>query len=232
MNFLSELPDISRLAAALTPNIAAVAQRDQLLLLAERITVVLDAEQQALAVDLAKRLAQLARDTEAARKEITAPLRRLKERIDNIAESFESPATGGYLRLMDLVADYQETEYKRVEAEAAARKHTIAKLEEEEKALGQAAANGDPVLEAYAASHKALTRAILEPEPRVEKPSGLVAREVWKCEVTDLEALRAARPDLVKLVADMGAIQRIIPTPVPVPGLRQWKETTCCVRTA
>ncbi len=67
----------------------------------------------------------------------------------------------------------------------------------------------------------------------VVKPAGVTTREVWKFEVTNIHALYAAFPGLVKMEPCVNSINHIIREGArELPGLRIWSETQSTVRSA
>lgn len=74
-------------------------------------------------------------------------------------------------------------------------------------------------------------RTLATPAPRVVKPKGMAVSEVWRFEVTDLNALLAARRDLVRVEANREAINDALRRGArEIPGLRIWSETQAKVR--
>jgi hypothetical protein len=72
------------------------------------------------------------------------------------------------------------------------------------------------------------TAAVLTPP----KTAGIATRRAIKFEVTDIHALYAARPELVKLEPATVVINAVIrgKLTVSIPGLRVWEESTAIVR--
>jgi hypothetical protein len=66
----------------------------------------------------------------------------------------------------------------------------------------------------------------------VAKPAGIATRTDTKFEVTDIHALYAARPELVKLTEDRTAINSLLKKfpKLSVPGLRTWEESAAIAR--
>jgi len=61
------------------------------------------------------------------------------------------------------------------------------------------------------------------PAPEPVKVAGIQTRTTWEYEVTDIQALFAARPDLVTLEPNPSAIRAALAADKPIPGLRYWQ---------
>ena len=62
------------------------------------------------------------------------------------------------------------------------------------------------------------------------KPEGVAVRSLWKFEVTDINALFKARPDLCVIEPHNANIRAQIPYNQSLPGLRIWQEAKASVR--
>jgi hypothetical protein len=183
-------------------------------------------------------LKSLTRAVEDSRKDVKAPVLEVGRRIDAVAKDYLAEPEAEAKRLSTLVGAYQEAarrkaQREREEAEAAQR----AAIEEMQRKHAEAAAIGDA--EAADAARAEAADIIAESQLAVTaaegpKADGIVTSTKWKHEVTDIDALYQARPELCKIEPNNAAIRAILKgnNGKPIPGLRIWQEAGAIVRGA
>lgn len=187
------------------------------------------------AVDAQRDLAALIKGTEAARVAVKAPVLDLGKKIDAAAKAFLEPIIQHQARLNALVTDYQaeerrkaqEEERKRVE-EARRIQAERDRLEAEQRRKEEEARKAN--LPPPPPTPPPAPVVVVAPPP-APKPAGLVEREVWDFEVLDVDALAAARRDLVTIDARRAEILREIRNGArAIPGLRIFSQLKTEVR--
>jgi len=199
------------------------------------IASVADLDQAAAALTT---VVSLVRSVESSRKEVKAPVLEVGKRIDSVAKEYLAPLEAEKSRLETLVGSYQEAARRKAEKEREeAAKEQAAALEKMQEKQAAALAAGDEeaadAARAEAADAIAASQlAVIEAEgPKIE---GVSTRTAWKFEVTDINALFAARPELC-IVSENGPAIRAILKPnagKPIPGLRIWQAASAIVRGA
>lgn len=197
------------------------------------IASVSDLDLAAQALTLVK---SLSRSVEDSRKVVKAPVLEVSKRIDGIAKDFNGPLEAEGLRLSQLIGVYQEATRRKAEKEKeeAARIQNEAMIEMQRKQRLAVEAGDEEAADAaraeaadkIAESQLAL---IAAQGPRLDN---ITTRGTWKFELTDIEALHAARPDLTNIEPNGAAIRAIIKATngKPIPGLRIWSEASAIVR--
>lgn len=148
-------------------------------------------------------------------------------------------------RIGPLLTRWHENEQKRVEAEeraAQAERDRLAALQAEQErkaqeAAAKAAATGKLADErkaeklslTAAATEEKLETALRAPEAVAVKPAGVAVKKVLRWEVTDINQLVKARPELCNIAPKASAIQAVCVPEMPVPGLRLWWENQAVV---
>ena len=189
---LSLVPTV---ASAVSVPAEHVEARDRLIAQAKLLVAVQNPTAQAKAVELGRKLREIQTSTEAARKEVKAPVLDLGQRIDDAAKTFVGPVDSEIRRLIGLVNAFQaaETEKRRaaeVAAEKARREH--------QAELDRIAAKARADAEAAAKANRPPPPTPPPPPPPVAtqlvlpKPDGIRSAPVWTFEITDLAAFEAA----------------------------------------
>ncbi len=240
----------------------AVEKRDEAIANSQfEVQVVSCPEENETAIERLRDLTTIARNVEKVRKELKAPVTQMARTIDGLAEQFTAPITTEENRLKSLCAGYQrrlDDERRKAEAIAQKERERIAAEQRQKEIEAQkelqrmrAEATNQAMRDAADAQAKANLERIQQlseqkqaeliqlPGPKSEqRPEGVRVARPWKWEVTDLEALYKARPDLVELVPRGRSIQDHIRNATTkgvydanVAGLRVWQEVQIGVRT-
>ena len=224
-------PEIELTPAAFNARSVALAASGQV----KAITCVADLDNAASALNT---VVSLVRSVEASRKDVKAPVLDVGRRIDQVAKEYLEPLEGEKRRLETIVGSYQEAARRKAEKEReeAARAQAAALAEMQEK-QAEALAAGDE--EAADAARAEAADKIAESQLKVIEAEGpkldnITTRTSWKFDVTDIEALFKARPELVLLAPNNPAIRAVVKTSngKPIPGLRIWQEAGAIVRGA
>lgn len=200
--------DIDKKASEFVADIEAESKR-----LNKLITDYVVKQQQLAAEAERARQAELARIEEEKRKAAAAEAARVAE-LARIEEEKRKAAEAAFLA---------ETEdEQRVADEAAVRAR-------EAEALERQRIEAEQQRQAELAKQSARTEAAVIRAP--VKAAGQVVRKVAKFEVTDISALYAARPHLVRIEANTAAINGVLASGTrEIPGLRIWEEVQTQVR--
>lgn len=180
----------------------------------------------------------LTRSIEDSRKDVKAPVLEVGRRIDTVAKEYLAPLDAEAGRLSVIVGSYQEAARRKAEKEreeaAKAQAEAMAELD---RAQSAAVAAGDAVAadaaRAVAADKIAESQlaAIAAEGPRLD---GITTRTAWKFDVSDINALFAARPELCIVTPNNAAIRAVVKASkgAAIPGLRIWQEAGAIVRNA
>lgn len=233
-------------------NVSTHALRDRLLDDARLVRNVTSDFEVELAGQVLVEIRRLTKECEDSRVAIKAPVLDLGRDIDRVAKGFVEGIQTEAVRIGRLVAAYQ-TEQQRIAADAArARQAELDRIEcermaaeekarkEAESAMAKAATPEAAEVaavkaevaqaEAARAAQRSAESVAVAPAPP-PKLAGVSVRQVWKFEVLDINALHAARPELVNLVPDIRQINGFIAAGDRViPGLRIWQEPETRVR--
>lgn len=237
----------------------ALEQRNALIVSADKVQCVTSPEQSELCVGCARDIQTYLVEVEKTRKELTAPLLNAQRALKAAADEHLAPLAEQRDRLNNLAGAWAEAERVRVQAEERARAAEIARLEqirveaerkalEAQKALSNAPGQADDE-EAYREAQEALKQAqiassasqqaITAPLPAPQKASGARTQKKLMYEVTDINALYKARPELCKVEERPSAIQAVCFPPesssvanpdTSVPGLKLWWENRTSTR--
>ena len=197
------------------------------------ITCIGDLDQAASSLSSIK---SLTRAVEESRKEVKAPVLEVGRRIDQVAKEYLEPLEIEAKRLSVLVGSYQEAAHRKSEQdrENAAKIQAAAISEMQEKQTAAIAAGDEAAADAAraeAADKIAVSQlAVIEAEgPRVD---GITTRTTWKFDVTDINELFKARPELCVIAANNAAIRAVLKAAngATIPGLRIWQEASAIVR--
>lgn len=199
-------------------------------------TEVTDINSQAAASQAQSALKNLIKQVEASHAEIKAPVLKIEREIDGVKNTFISELTAEERRLSLLVGAYQEAQMQRKrQAEEDARRkeqERLAQLKREEldrvkqETVGR---TGTLLPDMEAMRQRAVddVSAIQQTAANaaVAAPTGSMTRKNWKFEVTDLNALFRAAPELCTIAPNNAAIRAVIKNNQKIPGLRVWSET-------
>ena len=180
----------------------------------------------------------LTRSIEDSRKEVKSPVLEVGRRIDAVAKDYLGPLDTEASRLSIMVGSYQEAGRRKADKERAEQAAIQAAALDEMQAKQQVAlASGDEAAadaarteaaDIIAASQIAATNA------EGPKADGVVTRTAWKFEVSDIDAIYAARPELCTIAPNNAAIRAVLKgnNGKPIAGLRIWQEAGAIVRNA
>jgi len=215
----------------------ALMERDEIALRAFFITAITDAAQNNAAREAAVEIRRYIKAVEANRTSLTKPLLDAQKTMKALADQHVAPLGQELLRLETLAGDFLVADQRRVAREEAARQEAYQKAEAERKAAEQASLAAAAAIiteeqldvalkkEQVAIAAEASVQQIIQaPTPRLDKASGQSLKKVLRYEVTDIGALAAARPDLVRIEPNCSGIQSTCIPEIPVPGLKLWWE--------
>lgn len=215
----------------------AIVRRDSALVIARRVTSVTDAMEAEEAADALRLLTSLAKETEAARKVVKEPVLELGKRIDDTAKTYIADVATEKARLETALGTYQAAERKKAdEARRLAEQEARKKADEAARAAADAEfattqAEQDRAQQVAAQAETAAIEArVAVANTAATKPAGVAVRQPWKYEVTDINALFKARPDLCVIEPNAAAIRAQIPHNQNIPGLRIWQEAKASIR--
>ena len=204
---------------------------------AARVGEVADAMDAEDAADALRLLAALSKETEAARKIVKEPVLALGKKIDETAKTFIADVEREKARIETALGTHQAAERRKAdEARRAAEIEANRKAAEAARAaiVADHAATQAEADRAQQAAAKAEVEAaearIVAAEISPTKPAGVAVRETWKFEVTDINALFKARPDLCLIEPNNAAIRAQIQHNQSLPGLRIWQEAKASIR--
>lgn len=218
-------------------SIAPGAEAHRALLLAQAALIVeVDEFTLDAASDALKLLQETSRAVEKQRTEIKAPVLKLGKDIDSVAKGFTAPIDAEASRLSRLIGGHMAEQQRIVREAEEARQRAIAEAQaaqlkaEEEARKAAATQDADFPVDPPAPKPPAVIPPIPNPVAPAPKIAGIQTRTVWKYEVTDINLLYAARPDLVTLEPNGRAITAAIAADKPIPGLKYWQETSATSR--
>lgn len=215
----------------------AIQARDAAVDWASMLAVVDSPATRDAAVSAQQDLAAIIKGTEAARVTVKAPVLDLGKKIDAAAKEFLAPVIQHQQRLNALVTDYQAEERRKAQEEERKRIEEARKVQAELDRL--AAEQRRKEEEARKANLPPppppapipAPVVIVPAAPVAPKPAGLVEKEVWDFELLDVDALAAARRDLVTIEARRADILREIRNGArSIPGLRIFSQLKTEVR--
>jgi hypothetical protein len=225
------------LPATFTQGSEVMALQSALLAKSRAITTVTTAAQNADAGAAVRNLRTHIKGVEAVRVQLTRPLLDGQRLIKALADEHCKPLEDEVRRVEGLGTAYAEAENRRVAAAEAARQATFQRAQQEQFAAEEAArkaaerAKTDAGLAvAIKAEEKAQAAAakvdsiITAPVPEANRAKGQSLKQVLKWEVTNIRALAAARPDLVRMEPNAAGIQSTCVPNMPnlPPGLKLW----------
>lgn len=213
--------------------------RNDLALAAMEIKTITTAQQNESAGIVVRELRQYIKSVEAARTSITKPLLDAQRFVKALADDHCAPLLSEQQRIERIAVMFAQSESRRVareeeERQAAYRRAAAEQFAAEEKArLAAEKAYTEKQLDkaiqleqVSMAAQEKVAAIIAAPMPTVQKTKGQQIRKELRVEVTDIRALAAARPDLVKMEPNLVGIKAtLVPeSPNLPPGLRLWWE--------
>jgi hypothetical protein len=221
---------------------AAFDKRDTLALACGTVSSIANPEQAEHAAALLKEVKGFTRLIEDSRKTVKEPVLDLSRRIDTLAKELVDFLDQDANRISKLLGAYQmeQARLARVAQEKAYQdEQRILREAEEKKHVADETARSQAVsdrriekIEAQTFESIAQVRASAAAVAVASKPSGIATRMATKFEVTDIHALYAARPEMVKLEAAAAVINAVLRSnpKASIPGLRTWEEAAAIVR--
>lgn len=213
--------------------------RNQLALRSIEIKSVANAAENQTAADVVREIRSYVKSVEAVRQTLTKPLLEGQRLLKSLADDHCGPLLAEQKRIEGLAVAFARAEARRVQREeeerqAAFRKAEAERIALEEKARQLAAkANTEKQQiaaikagQAAEAAEAKVAQVIAAPMPTANRVKGQQVRKELKVEVTDIHALYAARPDLVRLEPNLVGIKAtLVPeSPNLPPGLKLWWE--------
>lgn len=177
-------------------------RRNELVQSALAITQIACADENDCARNVAVEIRLHLKDVEATRTQLTKPLLDGQRMLKTLASDHIAPLERVLERLERIATAFAITERDRAAAELKARLDLAAEAVTDQDFQ---AVMAEPIVE----------RAVAQ---------GQQLRQVLRWEVTDLDALYRARPDLCRIEAKASAIQAVCVPEMPVPGLKLWWE--------
>ncbi|EIP99355.1 hypothetical protein OpiT1DRAFT_03869 [Opitutaceae bacterium TAV1] len=228
-----DIPGITYEEPSLT--FEAIEQRNKLIVESSRIAQIvdeLDAENAtAVLRDITARLAEC----ETARKSIKAPIDELVFKIQDTAKTYAAPLLTEKDRLSRILGAYQQAQRDKAAREEREAREEAARIAREAAAdiAAKQAAHGVDSPEAIQAEQQAaeaISVARQEVAAVVPKIEGTAVKRTWAWELVDINALFAARPDLVTLIPDKTAIRAALKKTQSIPGLRIFEDVKTIIR--
>ncbi len=215
----------------------AVGERDEIQCRANMVSKITCAEENNAAREAAVEIRRYIKSVESTRTSLTKPLLEAQKTMKGLADQHVAPLAQELVRLESLAADFLVADQRRVAREEAARQEAYQQAETARRAAEQAALAAAAAIitesqldaalavEQVAIAAEATVQQIIQaPAPRIDKASGQSIKRVMRYEVTDIRALAAARPDLVRIEPNCAGIAATCVPEMPVPGLRLWWE--------
>ena len=217
---------------------AAKATRDALLIEAAGVTTITDRLDADAAVSVLRGLKDFLKTIEAQREAAKAPALDVGRRIDALAKELVAAVKNEEARIARICGAFEAEERRKADDARIAAQNEAARIayeaaqkerEAQRTMKPEAAARASDDIAAKAQTQIAAVRAAAAPAPRTENTQ---VRSTVLFEVTDMNALHAAHPELVVLEPNGTAIRAILNANpnLKVPGLRHWKEQKLNVR--
>ena len=213
--------------------------RNELALQAISIKQIISADQNNEAAAIARSIRLHLKECETSRVEFTKPLLDLQRIAKAVVDTHIQPLKDELARLEGLGTNWMLAERRRVAAEEQQRQESYhkaeaARLEAERKAQAATArakteAGEDLAVKAVDKANAAAIKVqeiIAAPMPSTQRAKGQSVKQELCWEVTDIHALAAARPDLVRMEPNAAGIKSTCVPNMPnlPPGLRLWWE--------
>lgn len=218
-------------------------QRNEISLALIGVKKVTTATEQTQAVTVARDCQTYIKSVKDRGLEFRRPINDFVSLVKKTEDDHLAPLLVEQDRIKRLCADFQAKEARRVAKEEEERRQASLKAEAERQALEEkarqaaikAAATGKAADEKKAAAIQAAAEAaeqaaqnqLRTPMPEKAKDAGMHVKPVLKWEVTDINALVAARPDLCNIEPKASAINACCVPEMPnkPPGLKLWWES-------
>lgn len=201
-------------------------RRADILATTREVIQIADAMDAEIAADALRLVSAICKEVEESRVEIGKPVLAVTRKINSLAKEFTTDLAAEKTRLEWLLGTYQAEEKRKADLARSEAQHRAQRLYTQTQETARNASPEDAekaeanVLAAYAAA------AAIE----AHKPEGLAVRQAWKFEVTDIQALFQARPDLCVIEPNNAEIRAEIPHNQSLPGLRIWREAKASIR--
>lgn len=238
----SLIKETIKLPVTFSINAEAEQARNELALRGRDITTITTAASNAEAAEVVRDIRAYIKSVETARQTLTKPLLEGQRLLKTLSDDHCAPLLAEQQRIERVAVSFAQAEARRVAEEERKRQEALAKAEEERQEaervaaakLAKAEASGSTrdikaaqkAEQAVIAAETATQNIVMAPPAEVARTKGQQTKKVLCFEVTDINALVKARPDLCKIEAKASAINATC-TPdmakVP-PGLRLWYE--------
>lgn len=213
-------------------------QREELAISAYAVKTVSNPQQAEQAAMVLKEVAQFLKLIETSRTIVKAPVIKLGKDIEAFAAELTDKLEQEKKRIGNLLGSYQDIENQKAAAAARKAQEEEQRIRDEANAkiaAAQASGKSEAQIEKIAAkldvqvTNAVAATAVAAIAPKQE---GIATRKVTKFEVLDIEALHAARPELVKMEANTAAINALLRAApnMKLPGCRTWQEAAAIVR--
>lgn len=192
---------------------SSIAHRDEILTESKKVTQVNNASELEQAVESMRHLAGIAKETEAARKTVKAPVLQLGKTIDTVADTFIAPVKKEQDRICEIVNAYQRAERDRqILRDRDAREATERLEREAREAQRKIEEAKTPELKLCAqldAEEIGLARqaAAMELTVPTNTPKGLSTRVGYDFQMLNLKVFIAAFPIFAKVADDQESLK-------------------------
>jgi len=213
--------------------------RNEIALRGASITAVATAAQNDAAGVVVREIRGYVKAVEAMRQTLTKPLLDGQRLLKALSDDHCAPLVAEQQRIERLAVQFAQAEARRVAREEEERQAAYRKAEAERAALEEKAriaaekANTEKqqvkaiqLGQAATAAAEQVAAVLATPPPVMSKSKGQQVRRELRVEVTDIRALAAARPELVKFEPNLAAIKALLvpESPNMPPGLKLWWE--------
>jgi hypothetical protein len=192
------------------------------------------------AVNLCRRAKRHVSEIEAERLALTRPLDAMKKKIIEVAKGHCTPVLQAISSVEEKIAVFHAEEARRAQLEEQRRAVEAAEIRRAALNLDTLPESEHPddsewMLEIAASERAAELHQQADDRLRANvlpafRPKGASVRPVLDFEVTDINALYAARPDLVRLEPNRQAIREILVEGLNIPGLQVFSHTKATIR--
>lgn len=225
-------------------------KRDELVLRAQSVVSVTNAEEQAVASQNVVALQAHIKATKEAGLDFRRPINDFVSLVKKTEDDYTQKMTGEKERIGRLLVDFSEKEERRIAAEEKKRQEEYeaaeAKRIADEKAAKDAAdkaeasgkkkdeSKAEKLAEKALASEEIVQAIAATPIAVASKASGVAMKKTLCYEVTDIHALYKSRPDLVRLEPNARGIQATCDPDMPnkPAGLKLWWNKVPVVRSS
>jgi hypothetical protein len=212
-------------------------QKEELQISAFAVKTVTNPQQAEQAAYVLKEVSEFLKLIEASRKIVKDPVLAIGKKIDAFAGDLTDKLTAEKTRINRLLGSYQDEENRKAAIAARKAQEEEQRIRDEANAKiaeAQAAGKSEAQIEKIAAKLDAkVTQAVAVTAAAVApKQEGIATRKTTKFEVLDMDALYAARPELVVLEPNNAAIRALLAASpnAKIPGIRTWTEAVAIVR--